>query len=505
MKLSVLMPCYNESATIREIVARVLAVQGLDLELIVVDDGSTDGTRAMLERMEDPRLRIVFHTRNAGKGAAIRTAIKHAEGDICVIQDADLEYDPNDLPSVVKPIIDGKADAVYGSRFTGPHRSFMYWHYVGNKFLTFLTNVLYGQILTDMETCYKAFRSEYARRLDLRANRFDIEPEITAKLARMGARLYEVPISYAGRTFEEGKKITWRDGFAAIWTLVKWRFKPLKVGEQTLENIGSMRRFNKWIYDKASPALGARILEAGCGIGNFTRLLLGRERLACVDFDEEYVKRQIAEYGDEEEFEGYHGDLSSPEIVKTLGAGSVDSIVCINVLEHIPDHESTLDNFRELLAPGGKLFLLVPAHPWLFCPLDEGLDHQRRYRKAELRELVAKHGLVVERVGYFNFFGIFGWLLNGKILRQRILSSAGLGLYERLVPLFRLFEKVTGPPIGLSLLVWARRPGGRREPARRRAGGVRRGRRRLPGVSRRRRRRIMVAVGAFRGQNEDRP
>jgi len=465
MLFSIIMPCYNEVGTIREIVSRVLALQGVDLELIIVDDGSTDGTRSLLKDITDPRVRVVFHERNAGKGAAIRTGIKHMKGDVMAIQDADLEYDPKELLTLLKPILEDKADAVYGSRFTGLHRSFMFWHYVGNKFLTFMTNILYNAILTDMETCYKVVKADFMRNMDLRANRFEIEPEITAKLFRMRARVYEMPISYAGRTFEEGKKISWRDGLGALWTLIKWRFKPIKVGQQTLEAISRMNRFNRWIYEKASTILGTRILEAGCGIGNFTKLLVGRDRTVSVDIDAPYIEKLQRDMAKVPNFEALAGDLSSPLLVDRLGYASFDSSVCINVLEHIPDHDAALDVLHDLLAPGGKLFILVPAHPALFNPLDEGLDHQRRYRWNELKSICERHGFIVERMSWFNFFGMFGWWVNGTLLRRKLLSPSGLRLYEFFTPLFRLFEKVTGPPVGLSLLAWVRRPNDERRTA----------------------------------------
>ncbi len=226
MKLSVVMPVYNEEATVEEIVGRVLAEEH-DKELIVVDDGSGDGSLAILRRLaaQHPEtIKLVIHEQNRGKGAAVRSGLKRVSGDVVIIQDADLEYDPRDYEVLLEPLEEGIADAVYGSRFLGAHRVLLFWHYMGNRFLTFLTNILYNVNLTDMETCYKAIRTSFVEDMPLRSNRFDIEPEITAKLLKRGARLYEVPIKYAGRTYQEGKKIGWRDGLQAIWTLLKYRF-----------------------------------------------------------------------------------------------------------------------------------------------------------------------------------------------------------------------------------------------------------------------------------------
>jgi glycosyltransferase involved in cell wall biosynthesis len=225
--LSVLMPVYNEISTIEQILRRVHEVP-LSKEIVVVDDGSQDGTRDKLaELAADPTgvpFRLFLQERNQGKGAAIRRAIAEAQGRICIIQDADLEYDPGDYPHLIDPILKGNADAVYGSRFLGgPHRVLFFWHMMGNRFLTLLSNMLTNLNISDMETCYKVIRTDLAKSLNLKSNRFEIEPEITTKLAKAGARIYEVPISYAGRGYQEGKKIGWKDGFKAIWAIVRFR------------------------------------------------------------------------------------------------------------------------------------------------------------------------------------------------------------------------------------------------------------------------------------------
>lgn len=223
--LTVLMPVFNEQATLAEIIRRVRQVDvGLTLELIVVDDGSSDGTNKILRTLEDSTVRVIAHEKNQGKGAALRTGLAHANGDIVVIQDADLEYDPEDWPALLAPILKGKASVVYGSRFTGQRKNMLPLHWAGNRLLSLVTNVLYSSTLSDMETCYKAFDRRVLKDLTVVSNRFDFEPEITAKVLRRGYRIYEVPISYAGREFDEGKKITWRDGVGALRALVKFRF-----------------------------------------------------------------------------------------------------------------------------------------------------------------------------------------------------------------------------------------------------------------------------------------
>lgn len=220
--LSVVMPVYNERTTIDEIVRRVLAVP-LRIELIVVDDGSRDGTGDRLDALQRELQFKLLRQENAGKGAALRRGFAAVTGDIVVIQDADLEYSPEEFPQLIELICQGKADVVYGSRFLGRHRAFMFAHYMGNKFVTFATNVLYNTMLTDMETCYKAMRTDVLRSMTLKSNGFGIEPEITAKIFKRGYRVYEVPITYAGRGYQEGKKITWRAGFTALWVLLKYR------------------------------------------------------------------------------------------------------------------------------------------------------------------------------------------------------------------------------------------------------------------------------------------
>ncbi len=229
MKLSVLVPVYNEEATVEALLERVLAAEAsVEKEIIVVDDGSTDGTGERLKGFVSTHtstpLRLIRHQRNRGKGAAVRTALAAATGELAVVQDADLEYDPAEYAALLKPILDGRADVVFGSRFLGgPHRVHLFWHYLGNKFLTTVCNALFNVNLTDMETCYKAFRREVLDGRSLRAERYGFDPEITARFCQAGARIYEVPISYSGRTYAEGKKITWKDGLVVLGTLLRCR------------------------------------------------------------------------------------------------------------------------------------------------------------------------------------------------------------------------------------------------------------------------------------------
>jgi len=223
-KLSILIPVYNEKDTILEILSRVKGVK-FPKEIVIVDDYSTDGTRDLLKNLCDPEIQVILHDKNRGKGAAIRTALDQVRGDVVLIQDADLEYDPKDYPTLLEPILNGLAEVVYGSRFLGgPHRVLLFWHYFGNLIFTLLTNVLYNINLTDMGTCYKVFKTSVLKSLKLKSNRFGFEPEVTAKVCKAKARIFEVPISYSGRTYAEGKKITWKDGWVYLACLIKYRF-----------------------------------------------------------------------------------------------------------------------------------------------------------------------------------------------------------------------------------------------------------------------------------------
>ncbi|MFQ5670201.1 MAG: glycosyltransferase [Acidobacteriota bacterium] len=454
MKLSVVMPVYNEINTIEEILRRVRAVP-LEKEIIVVDDGSRDGTRDFLRELEWPEVKVLYHETNQGKGAALSTGFQHTTGDVVVIQDGDLEYHPDEIPGLIAPILGGKADVVYGSRFLGARRVFMFSHWLGNQVLTLLSNLLFNTTLTDMETCYKAFRGDVARSLRLKARGFGCEPEITARVFRRGLRVYEIPISYDGRTYVEGKKITWRDGFKAIYWLLRCRFTVEDIEHETLRRMAATDRYGRLIVERIAAHIGPRVLEVGSGIGNISGHLGRREILVVSDVSDQYLTILKRRFSGNSRIKVVRYDLAEGARSDLQGL-NLDTVICLNVLEHIEDDAAALRGLAGLLSPGGRLILLVPAHPCLYSNLDRRLDHHRRYRRSALVKLLESNGFSIEHLSHFNMLGALGWWVNGRLLRRRILPGAQLRLFGFLSFLLRLESRFT-PPFGLSLVVFARR------------------------------------------------
>jgi glycosyltransferase involved in cell wall biosynthesis len=464
-KLSVLMPVYNERWTLREIVRRVLqAPISLDLELIAVDDGSTDGSWELLCELaaEDRRITAIQHDKNQGKGAAIRTAIEHLTGDVAVVQDADLEYDPREFPLLLQPIVDGKADAVFGSRFVGhPRRVLMFWHSLVNRALTTVCNALNDLNLTDMETCYKMVRADVLKRLRLKSNTFTLEPELTTRLAQWGARIYEVPISYAGRTYQEGKKIGPIDGLKAIGQLIRSKFLDPQFtnhsGFYILSAVSRARRYNRWILDHVQPFLGQRLLEAGSGIGNLSFELLNRERLVLVDYEEIYTDFLKQRFARRENVRIDRADLTIEAHYDRWRDERVDTVFCSNVLEHLEPDREILGSFHQTLTPGGHCVIVVPAGRWLYTGIDDELGHFRRYTSEELREKMTAAGFEVVFEKRFSKLGAVSWAVSGHLLRRRHLSPRQMVWFDRILPLAKMLDYCLPVP-GMSLIMVGRKP-----------------------------------------------
>jgi glycosyltransferase involved in cell wall biosynthesis len=475
VRLSVIIPAFNERSTILELLRRVCDVP-IDKEVVVIDDGSTDGTAEELFQLglaaagdrvtrmgstgATNALRLLVHQPNQGKGASIRDGIAAATGDVLLIQDADLEYDPSEYSKLLQPILDGKADAVYGSRFTGsPRRVLFFWHAVGNHLLTFLSNMFTNLNLTDMETGYKVFRAEVVKGIPLRSKRFGIEPELTAKLARTRARIYEVPISYAGRSYLEGKKIGWRDGMAAVWTILRYAViddrENAHPGYKTLQRVEVLHRYNAWMWEKVAPYVGDRVLEVGAGTGNMTRYLSRRKLVVATDIDARYVVMLRHTFANDTHVRVCQFDLGADNLPDGVGS-DFDTVLCLNVLEHIEDDLGALRRIRDVLGDQGRVVLVVPALRQLYGEIDRAIGHHRRYDRAELTDKLQRAGFAVEHTAAFNAIGALGWYVNARLLRRRSVPGVQARVNDWLVPLLRLEDRIHCTR-GLSLLLVGRR------------------------------------------------
>ncbi|MBI5281641.1 MAG: glycosyltransferase [Candidatus Solibacter usitatus] len=465
--LSIIVPVYNEEEFLGELLERVLAAPlppGFERDVVVVDDGSDDGSGEIAQRYaaRHPALvRSYRHGRNLGKGAAIRTGLDHVRGEITVIQDADLEYDPREYVKLLRPMVEGKADAVYGTRFAvGTERRVLYfWHSLANHILTSFVNLASDLNLTDVWTCYKAFRTSLLRSIPLRSDGFGFEPEITIKLAQRQVRVYETPISYHGRTYEEGKKIGKADAWLAVLTVLRFAFVRdvyKESGPEILDTLSSAGRFNRWMADTVRPFVGKRVLEIGAGIGNLSRCLAPRRELYLAsDIDEEHLARLRSRLSHRPNFRAVQCDLSRPEDFRKL-QGQVDTVVCLNVLEHVEDDRTGLRNIHSALAPGGRAIVLVPEGMSVYGELDRVLGHCRRYSEKELREKVLEAGFEVEALFGFNRVTRPGWFFNGRILKRRSFSRFQLGVFDATVWLWRRVDGLL-PWKPVSLIVVARK------------------------------------------------
>lgn len=468
--VSILIPAYNEEEFLPAVLERVLAAPlpgGMGREVLVVDDGSTDGTAAAaLEaaRRTDGTVRVLRHERNRGKGAAVRTALAEARGEFSLIQDADLEYDPRDYPKLLEPLAEGRADAVYGTRFAvGTERRVLYyWHSVANHWLTAAANLASDLNLTDVWTGYKAFRTALVRSIPLRCDGFSFEAELTLKLAQREAVIYETPVRYHGRTYEEGKKIRRADALLGLLAVLRFALQRdiyAERGPEILDRLAGARRFNAWMAETIAPWLGRRVLEIGAGIGNLTRRLApGREFYVATDIDREHLARLAARMAHRPNVRVAKVDLACPGDFEPLRA-RVDTVVCLNVVEHVEDDLSALRHLCGVLEPGGRAVVLVPEGQSIYGELDVVLGHWRRYSAGELRAKMEQAGFEVERMFGFNRVTRPAWWLNGRLLKRRTFSPAQLWLFDRLVWLWKRVDAWLPWP-GVSLIAVGRKPGG---------------------------------------------
>jgi len=458
LSLSVLVPVYNEEYLLEASLKRLQVLAHSPclerVRVIVVNDASTDRSASAIARFRErlaetelPIFQWIFleHENNKGKGAAIRTAMEHVDTDLVVVHDADLEYHPEDLVKMIPLFLGEKADAVFGSRFlSGEYRRvLLFRHSVGNQALTLLTNLVTDLNLTDMETCYKMVRSEILKSIPLESSRFGIEPEITIKLAKRGARIFEVPISYSGRTYAEGKKITWKDGASALVALVKFGISDRiyvadEHGSEILARLNRAPRFTKWMADTIRPYVGEHVLEIGAGIGNLTANLIPRTTYWASDINPQYLNRldnlrQSRPY--------LNVKFTDVSVEESYPAEEFDTVICLNVIEHLQDDEGALRNMRLRVKKSGRAIILVPNGPRLYGSLDRVLGHYRRYTHEQLLATCQCAGFKVEEVLEFNRVGSPAWWWNGKVLKRTTFGLWQLKVLNTLLPLIRPIDR----------------------------------------------------------------
>lgn len=466
MLLSILIPVYNERTVVERSLSVVLNAplpENMDRELIIVDDRSTDGTWNILERIaaQNPCIRLYRHEKNQGKGAAVRSAIQKATGDFCLVQDADLEYDANEYPKLLRPLLQGHADAVFGSRYMAGDqiRILPFWHSMINKYLTLISNMFCNLKLTDMETCYKVFRTDLLKSIPVRSDRFGFEPEIVMKCAKRKLRIYEVPISYHGRTYEEGKKIGWKDGVKALGVILYfWLIDDLYAepyGRAFLNNLTGTPQYLSWITQLLRPYLGDTVLEVGAGIGNLSGRLMGKKlRYIAAEKDPLYLHSLHNRFLRTPNVEVQTIDPDSPDHFAPFAA-SVETALCVNVLEYSDDPGSVLRSLRTSVKRGGNLIVLAPQGQGLFGTVDETLGHKRRFSESELRGMLDNAGFTVNRIHQVNKIGKPAWWLYSKVLGKRSISKLTLKLFDKTVWIWRRIEGPL-PWQGLSIVAVAR-------------------------------------------------
>lgn len=466
MTLSILISLYNEEEFIATLLDRVRTVPaaffvnaGITAEVIVVDNGSTDGSYALVEAYlkahpEFP-IHLLRHQKNRGKSGGIKTALAHAHGQFCLIQDADLEYSPADYPAVLRPLLAGDADLVIGSRYleTRERHVQRFWHSRINRVFTLFTNIAADLDFTDMASTYKAFRTQLAQSIPLGSRRFGLDAELPILFAKRRARVVEVPIAYHSRSYDEGKKIGFADALAMAWTIFRtWMSNDIYADKAagSLRAMEDAGHFCRWIADVITPFLGSSVLEIGAGIGNLTRLLCsGRQEYIVTGRDDEYMHHLRRLMGHRPKLRAVVCDPANRADFEPF-RGRMESVVCLNVLEHMPDDSAVLQNIYSSLKPGGRAVILVPQGARAFGTLDRVLGHFRRYSKLELEQRMSAAGLSVVRMLEFNRASYPGWIFNGKILKRHSLGRMQLAALNLMIPLLRRIDRfLPWPPTSL--------------------------------------------------------
>lgn len=468
VSLSIIVPVYNEQYLVEASIRRVLQLKHeyiSSVELIVVDDCSTDGSLLILQDLAKRNncIRLFRHEKNRGKGAAVRTGIAQAQGDITLIHDADLEYHPEDIPDLLYPFISEGADAVYGSRYlSGLYRkALLFRHSLINRSLTLLSNVFTDLDLTDVETCYKAVRTNLLKSIPLRSDDFRIEIELTAKLAKRRVHLFEVPIRYMPRNYNEGKKIRIKDGVLALGAMFHYwllddMYQEDEWGSHILMELENTRKFNLWMGEQLCPYVGNRVLEIGAGIGTLTNQFIPRDLYVASDINPHYLHYLTSYALGKPYLQVAHIDACQPSDFAAYH-GMFDTVLMVNVLEHVSDEKQTLRNVYNALSEGGKLILLVPQHPWLYGTLDQTLCHRERYTVSGLKEAINSVGFNLDQVFDLNRFSVPAWWINGKYLRRKTFSRIQLKIIDTLMPILRHTDGFL-PWSGQSLIAIASKP-----------------------------------------------
>ncbi|MBZ5627706.1 MAG: glycosyltransferase [Acidobacteriia bacterium] len=464
--VSIIVPVYNEQYLVEASLRRLLILAESPLlsriQVIVIDDCSRDETPAVLERFQknlpaDPSGKMDWHffrhERNQGKGAAVRTAIEHADCELSVVHDADLEYHPRDFLQMLPLFLHENADAVFGSRFMagGFKRALFFKHSIGNHILTFLCDLASDLNLTDMETCYKMVRTDLLKTIPLVSKDFRIEPELTIKLAKRGAHIFEVPISYSGRTYQEGKKIGWKDGLHALFAIARFKVsdricKPDQYGSEVSVRLGRAPKYNSWLASRVRPHLGSDVLEIGAGMGSLTVQLIPRAQYCACDANPLFVRELRKLAATRPYLEASQIDPADPA---SLPSGrTFQTVICKNVLEHVDDDVAVLRGIGGAVREDGRIVVLAPNGPALFGAIDRSLGHRRRYTREQLRLLAEKAGMRCTSIVPFNRACSVPWWFAGRVLRRKHFSLLQVKFVNWAAPVLRRLDRwVPLPPL----------------------------------------------------------